>query len=177
MARAQPGKLNWAGLTGTYDFAFAGFLKGAGINITKVPYRNPVEAANDLAEGRVQVYEAALAIVQPQLQRGKIKLLAVTNTQRAPAAPNIPTVAEAGFPALTLDGLVGLFGPPSMPMQLRERIVKDFQASVDPIIEDRFKATGQILNIGGPAEFGQSIEGQRAYLAKIVKELGVEPPK
>ena len=79
MARAQPGKLNWAGVTGALDFLFAGWLKQEGLNISKVPYSNPVDAANDLAEGRVQVYESSLAIVRPQLQSGKIKLLAVTN--------------------------------------------------------------------------------------------------
>ena len=176
--RANPGKLNWAGLTGALDFAFEGFLKGENLEMTKVPYRNPVEAANDVAEGRVQVYEAALAIVQPQIQRGALRVLAITNTERAAAAPGIPTVAEAGFPALTLDGLVGLFGPPSMPMDLRERIVKDFQeAAKDPIIPDRFTATGQVLNIGGPTEFGKSIDAQRAELDKIAKQLGVKPPQ
>src|SRR4249920_734074 len=54
MARAQPGKLNWAGVTGALDFAFAGFLQTNNLNMSKVPYRNPVEAANDLGEGRVQ---------------------------------------------------------------------------------------------------------------------------
>ena len=80
LVRAQPGKFNWAGVTGALDFLFEGWLKGAGLDMAKVPYRNPVEAANDLAEGRVQVYEAALAIVRPQVEAGKIKLLAVTNT-------------------------------------------------------------------------------------------------
>src|SRR5271170_8520250 len=91
LARAEPGKLNWAGTTGALDFMFAGWLKREGLNITEVPYRNAVDAANDLAEGRVQVYEAALAIVRPQLEAGKIKLLAVTNTVRAPTEPKIPT--------------------------------------------------------------------------------------
>ncbi len=90
MARAEPGKLNWAGVTGALDFVFGGWLKQEGLNINKVPYRNPVDAANDLAEGRVQVYEAALAIVRPQLESGKIKLLAVTNSVRAPTQPNCP---------------------------------------------------------------------------------------
>src|SRR4029077_5122840 len=55
LARAEPGKLNWAGVTGALDFIFAGWLKQEGLNVNKVPYRNPVDAANDLAEGRVQV--------------------------------------------------------------------------------------------------------------------------
>src|SRR5271165_1995840 len=137
MARAQPGKLNWAGTTGALDFSFAGFLQSNGLNMTKVPYRNPVEAANDLAEGRVQVYEAALAIVQPQLQAGKIRVLAVTNGTRTPSAPEVPTVTEAGYPGLAFDGLVGLFGPPGMPVEFRERIAADVRAVMDASIASR----------------------------------------
>ena len=95
LARAQPGKLNWAGVTGALDFLFAGFLKHADLNMTKVPYRNPVDAANDLAEGRVQAYLSALAIVRPQIEAGKIKPLAVTNKVRAPTAPDVAAVMAA----------------------------------------------------------------------------------
>jgi tripartite-type tricarboxylate transporter receptor subunit TctC len=175
MARAEPGKLNWAGVTGALDFVFAGWLKQEGLNINKVPYRNPVDAANDLAEGRVQVYEAALAIVRPQLESGKIKLLAVTNSVHAPTQPNLQTVAEAGYPALTIDGLVGLFGPTGMPLDLRQRITADIRAVVDPTIEDRLTITGQLTNIGGPEEFGKSIDEQRAKIAAFAKELGINP--
>ena len=175
MARAEPGKLNWAGVTGALDFVFAGWLKQEGLNINKVPYRNPVDAANDLAEGRVQVYEAALAIVRPQLESGKIKLLAVTNSVRAPTQPNLPTVAEAGYPALTIDGLVGLFGPTGMPLDLRQRITADIRAVVDPTIEDRLTITGQLTNLGGPEEFGKSINEQRAKIADFAKQLGINP--
>jgi tripartite-type tricarboxylate transporter receptor subunit TctC len=175
MARAEPGKLNWAGVTGALDFVFGGWLKQEGLNINKVPYRNPVDAANDLAEGRVQVYEAALAIVRPQLESGKIKLLAVTNSVRAPTQPNLPTVAEAGYPALTIDGLVGLFGPTGMPLELRQRITADIRAVVDPTIEDRLTITGQLTNIGGPEEFGKSIDEQRTKIADFAKQLGINP--
>jgi tripartite-type tricarboxylate transporter receptor subunit TctC len=175
LARGEPGKLNWAGVTGAYDFMFAGWLKKEGLNVTKVAYRNPVDAANDLAQGRVQVYDAALAIVRPQLQSGKIKLLAVTNTVRAPSEPNIPTVREAGYPALTLDGLVGLFGPPGMPLKLRQRITSDIRAVADRSVEDRLTATGQLLNIRGPQEFAKSIDAQRATLAAFAKTLGIKP--
>jgi tripartite-type tricarboxylate transporter receptor subunit TctC len=177
LARAQPGKLNWAGVTGALDFLFAGFLQRQGLNMTKVPYRNPVEAANDLAEGRVHMYMSALAIVRPQLQAGKVKLLALTNTVRAPAAPEVPTVKEAGYGELTFDGLVGLFGPTGMPNELRERIGADIRAVVaaDPVIGERLTATGQILNIGGPAEFGQATQHQRDKVAAIARDLGVKP--
>jgi len=177
LTRDHPGKLNWAGVTGALDFLFAGFLKRQNLTMTKVPYRNPVEAANDLAEGRVQMYMAALAIVRTQLQTGKIKLLAVTNSVRAPAAPDVPTVKEAGYPELTFDGLVGFFGPSGMPNELRERIAADIRAVVeaDPLIGDRLAATGQILNVGGPAEFAQATEGQREKIAAIANDLGIKP--
>jgi tripartite-type tricarboxylate transporter receptor subunit TctC len=177
LVRAQPGKLNWAGVTGALDFLFAGFLQRNGLAMTKVPYRNPVEAANDLAEGRVQMYMAALAIVRLQLQSGKIKLLAVTNSVRTPADPNIPTVKEAGYGELTFDGLVGLFGPSGMPNELRERITADVRSVVaaDPVIGERLAATGQILNIGGPAEFARATEEQRDKVATIAHELGIKP--
>lgn len=173
--RDQPGRLNWAGVTGALDFMFAGWLKQEGLNINKVPYRNPVDAANDLAEGRVQVYEASLAIVRPQLQAGKIKLLAMVNTVRAPTEPNIPTAAEAGYPALTFDGLVGLFGPRGMPLALRQRITSDIRSVADSTVADRLTASGQIMNIGGPEEFAKSIDEQRAKVAEYAKAIGVDP--
>jgi tripartite-type tricarboxylate transporter receptor subunit TctC len=176
MARAQPGKLNWAGTTGAVDFVFASFLKSTGLDMAKVPYRNPVEASNDLAAERIQVYDAALAIVRPQLQAGKIKLIAVTNNTRAPVAPDIPTAKEAGFPDLTFDGLVGFFGPPSMPAQLRESIARDVrEVGSDPQVEHQLMLTGQTLNIGGPNDFSAAIEEQRTRLAAAAKQLGIVP--
>lgn len=175
MARAQPGTLNWAGVTGALDFTFAGFLQAKGLNMSKVPYRNPVEAANDLAEGRVQVYEGAYAIARPQIEAGRIKPIMLTNSVRAPMLPDVPTAAEAGFPELTMDGLVGFFGPPGMPLELRERIAQDVRAVTDASVESRLIATGQIVNIGGPSEFVAAIDQQRARLAEVAKDLGVKP--
>ncbi|MCX7311484.1 MAG: tripartite tricarboxylate transporter substrate binding protein [Hyphomicrobiales bacterium] len=179
LAKAKPGELNWAGITGALDFNFSGWLKVGNIDMKKVPYRNPVEAANDLASNRIQVYESAVAIAQPQLQAGKIKLLAVVNTNRAPIYPDIPTIAEAGQSGLTIDGLVGLFGPPTMPMAQRERIAADIKEVMegDPIIRDRLNATAQLFAPGGPEEFAKSIESQRALIAKNAKDLGIEEKK
>jgi tripartite-type tricarboxylate transporter receptor subunit TctC len=177
LARKDPGKLNWAGTTGALDFVFAGFLKGADVNMTKVPYRNSVDAANDLGENRVQAFATSLAIVRPQLQAGKIKVIAIMNHVRAPTMPDVPTVAQAGYPSLSLDGLVGLFAPTEMPKELRERIAADVAAAFkgDKAIEDRLTVTGQVLNLGGPAEFAKSIDEQRAKLAEHAEVLGVKP--
>src|SRR5580692_10929560 len=175
LARAEPGKLDWAGVTGAHEFVFAGWLKRMNINMVEVPYRNPVDAANDLAQDRVQVFSSALAIVRPQVEAGKIKLLAMANNARAPSEPDVPTLREAGYPSLTLDGLVGLFGPSGMPLELRERITADIRAVADSTVADRLTLTGQILNIGGPEDFAKSVEEQRAEVASFAAELGIKP--
>jgi tripartite-type tricarboxylate transporter receptor subunit TctC len=175
MARAQPGKLNWAGTTGSNEFLFAAFLKNAGLSMSKVPYRNLVEAANDLATGRIEVNVTAYAIARPQLEAGKIKLLAVTNTTRAAVLSDVPTIVEAGFPQLSLDGLVGFFGPPSMPERVREAIAADVRAAMDATVEQRLNLTGQIPNFGGPTDFAAAIEQQRTRLVTAAKDLGIVP--
>jgi tripartite-type tricarboxylate transporter receptor subunit TctC len=155
--RANPGKLNWAGTTGAIDFLFAGFLKKNSLDMARVPYRNP-------------------ATLRPQLLAGKIKLLASTNSTRPPSNPDIPTVYEAGYPELTLDGLVGFFGPRGMPVELRERIAADVRAIVEePDFAEKLSVTGQIANAGGPAEFAAAIKEQRDRLAIAAKDLGLKP--
>jgi tripartite-type tricarboxylate transporter receptor subunit TctC len=176
LTRARPGKLNRASITGALDLMLSGFLKGADLTMEKVPYRDPVQAVTDLAEGRIQVYTAAFAIVQSQLQAGTIKVLAMTNRQRAPTAPEIPTATEAGYPALEFDGLVGLFGPTTMAPALRDRIANDIrEVATDPYIEPRLIQTGQILNPGTSAEFAAAIEEQKSKLAAIAKALDIRP--
>ncbi len=174
LAREKPGQLNWAGLTGALDFLLAGWLQQENLNIAKIAYKNPVDAANDLAEGRVQLYELAFAIVRPQLQNGKIKVIAVTNTVRAPNLPDLPTVAEAGYPALTVDGLVGVFGPTGMSSALRDKIAADIKASADDTIKERLAATGQLLNIGSADEFAKSIDAQHKQIADFAQKLGIQ---
>ena len=172
LARAEPGKLNAAAAPGNADFLLFGFLKSSGLQVAKVPYRDILQAPNDLAEGRIQMLMTSFAVVQPQMQAGRVKLLAVSSRQRAPAAPDVPTVREAGYPALEMDGVVGLFAPRGTPLDLREHIAADLAAVLDPIIRERLEATGQIVRVSGPAPFAGEIEGQRAKIAAIAKVLG-----
>ena len=175
-ARAQPGKLNWATITGFFDFIFEGFQKKAGLEIARVPYRNTVQAATDLAEGRIQLMMSAIAIVRPHVQAGKIKMLAVTARERASIAPDVPTAAEAGFPDLTIEGLVGIFGPRALPNEARERIAADVRAVLsDPDIVTRLTATGQVVNPGTAAEFKLATDAQRAQAAAVGQLLGIKP--
>jgi tripartite-type tricarboxylate transporter receptor subunit TctC len=177
LARAQPGKLNAAAANGNSDFLLSGFIKGAGLDIAKVPYRDIMLAPNDLGEGRIQILSSSLVIVQAPMQTGRVKVLAVASRERAPTAPDVPTIAEAGFPALSLESVMGLFGQRGMPLELRERIAADLRdiAAADPQIASRLAATGQILKIRGPAEFGTSIAELRAALASIAKAVGMKP--
>jgi tripartite-type tricarboxylate transporter receptor subunit TctC len=174
LARAQPGKLNAAAASGNADFLLFGFLKSSGLQVAKVPYRDILQAPNDLAEARIQALMTSLAVVQPQMQAGRVKVLAVTSRARAPTAPDVPTVVEAGYPALEMESVVGLFGPRGMARDLRERIAGDLAAVLDPVIRERLEATGQIVNIRGPAEFAAAVEEQRAKLAAIAKVLGIK---
>jgi len=176
VAEKQPGQLGWAGINGATDFIFAGFLRGAGLSLNKVPYRDGVQAANDLAEGRIQAHVAALAIMRPQVEAGKIRVVAITNRERAPSAPDIPTVRQAGYPTAEFDGLVGLFGPRNMTGELRNRIAADIQTIADdPDLVARLLTTGQLVRPGSADEFAGAIEVQRSQVAAAAQLLGLKP--
>jgi len=175
-AKAEPGKFNAAVVPGITEFTFDYFVKTAGLNLIKVPYRDVVQAATDVGEGRLQVYMASYAILQPQTEAGRIKTVVVNGRTRAPILPNIPTAEEAGFPALEVEGLVGMFGIKTLAKDLIEKIGADVVAATrDPVVSARLSATAQTVNPGMPAEFAASIQSQRDRIAKIAQELGIKP--
>jgi tripartite-type tricarboxylate transporter receptor subunit TctC len=175
-ARKEPGKLNSGLVQGITEFTFWGYEHAEGLKITQVPYRDINVAPVDLGEGRIQVVMASLAIVQPQWQAGRIKLIAVNNRTRAPAAPNVPTAREAGYASLEVEGLVGLFGIKTLSAELKEKIAADFRAATsDGSIAERLKATGQVINVGGPKEFAEAIAEQRNKIAATVKAINFKP--
>jgi tripartite-type tricarboxylate transporter receptor subunit TctC len=174
-AKAEPGKLNMASATGANDFVVAGFLKQENIDIARVPYRDTVQAINDLATGRIQFYVAAYAIMRPQVENGKVKVIALMNNERAPMLPNVPTVREAGTPALSMDGLVGLFGPKDMPKETRDRIAADVIAvASDPEVSAKIALTGQIVRPGGADEFAKEIAGQTKVVSDAAAAAGIK---
>jgi tripartite-type tricarboxylate transporter receptor subunit TctC len=176
MVRSQPGKLNYTTATGMTDVIFDGYFKRENMTITRVPYRDTVQALTDLGEGRIQFYAGAVAIVQPHVQAGRVKFLALTNAERPAFITNMPTVAQAGFPELTFDGLTGLFGPREMTSDVKDRIAADIKTvATDPVIVSRLTATGQVILPGTAAEFAASIESQRTKLAEIAAVLGIKP--
>jgi tripartite-type tricarboxylate transporter receptor subunit TctC len=146
--------------------------------MTKIPYGDITKALTDLSENRIQVMVAGIAVVKSQVDAGRVKLLAITNLKRAPIAPELPTAIEAGYPSLALDGLIGLFGPRSLPAGVAERIATDVAAAAaDPAIAARLAATGQVLDPAGPESFAAAVEAQRMNIAAQAKALGIQPTR
>ena len=175
LVKANPGKFNWASVTGLNDFLFQSFVRSQDLDIKRVPYRDAVQAANDLGEDRIQAYTSAFAIARPVLESGKIRPIAFTNTSRAGIMPNIPTVREAGFPQLEFDGMVGVYGTKAVSAEAKKRISADVRSALDDAtIRERLTATGQVINPGDSAEFVAAIGEQRKVAAGAAQILGIK---
>jgi tripartite-type tricarboxylate transporter receptor subunit TctC len=176
LVRSEPGKLNAAAAPGISDFLLFGFFKKQGLQAAEVPYRDIMQAPNDLVTGRIQVLSSSLAVPQPLASAGRLKILVVTSKQRAPSQPNVPTAIEAGYPDLTFESIGGVFGPPGMSEQLRNRIAADFRkvAAANPEIAKKLAATGQIVSLRPTTEFAAAIKEQRATLADLARTLGLK---
>jgi len=175
-ARSHPTELNWAASPGLPYFAFANLQKDTGVEMIYVPYRDVNAAVVDLGEGRIDVGSMGLTNLLPQLQAAKVRVLAVLNRVRSPAAPHVPTVAEAGFPELTFEGVTGFYGWRNMPGELRDRIAADVRAVADSqAIKERLAKIGIVARGSTPSEFAAAIEEQRAKVATITAALGMKP--
>ena len=176
LARAKPDTLNVSAAAGNSDLILSAFIKTQGLPVSRVPYRDIQQAPSDLAEARIHLLMSSYATMLPLIQAGKLRLLAVTSRKRVGIAADIPTVAEAGYPYLGLDGLIGMYGPRGMSMALRESIAADVRAVVeaDPTIASRLAVTGQVIDLRGPHEFAAGIKEIREQLATIAQTLGVK---
>jgi len=176
LARAKPDTLNVAAAAGNSDLILSAFIKEQSLPVARVPYRDIQQAPNDLAEARIHLLMSSYATMRPLVQAGKLRVLAVTSRKRVGIAADIPTVAEAGYPYLGLDSLIGIYGPRGMSSALRESIAADVRAVVeaDPTVASRLAATGQVVDIRGPAEFAAGIKEIRDQLASIAQALGIK---
>jgi tripartite-type tricarboxylate transporter receptor subunit TctC len=169
-ARAEPGKILWASGPSLPRFLFEGFLRTRALDMLLVPYQETTRQITDLGEGRIHVLVTGLLPTIPLREAGKTRFLAVTNSERAPGFPDIPTVKEAGQPIMSVDGLSGFFGSRDMPVELRDRIAADIRAvAVDPELKSRLESLGQTLHVGTPAEFAAAIEVQRLWSIEVAK--------
>jgi tripartite-type tricarboxylate transporter receptor subunit TctC len=172
-AHAQPGKLNWSSSPGLPPFVVGGFLKSSKLDIAFVSYRDLAPALQDLGAGRIDVLVHALSVIMPQVQSGRARLLAVASDDRVPLAPDVPTVTEAGFPDLRMDGLLGFYGKHGMPDTLRDRIASDVRAvATDRGLRERLAGAGQAARPGTAAEFAALLAEHRRRLADLAKAIG-----
>ncbi|MPZ41769.1 MAG: tripartite tricarboxylate transporter substrate binding protein [Rhizobiales bacterium] len=176
LARSRPGKLTWAATPGLPYYALASFQKSNGLDMVQASYRDFSPAFVDLREGRIDALASGVAPLLSQARAGKIKLLAFINRERAAAAPDVPTAAEAGYPQLTFSAITGFFGWRDMPNALREHIAADIRAvTAEPAIKDRLAKMGAVALGSTPAEFAAAIEAQRAKVAAIATAMSVKP--
>ena len=162
-ARANPGKIAYASGNSTGILSMAQLVAQNRLDMTHVPYKGEAQAVIDLVGGRVQAMFATPAVL-PQLLKEKFKLLAVLLPQRTRAFPDVPTMAEAGQPLVTIAPWGGLFGPAKLPRELVERISRDFNVVMRrPDVVEQYEKLGL-----------QPIPSSHEALAKLVKDqLGV----
>jgi tripartite-type tricarboxylate transporter receptor subunit TctC len=168
VARRQSGKLNWAATPGLPYYVVLALEQSAGIEMVQVGYREFGPALQDLATGRLHVAATGVPPLLPHHQAGTVKLLFVTNRERSPQVPEVPTAREVGYPDLTFEGSIGLFGWRDMPAYVSERIVRDVQAvAADQAFRSRLVAGGTVSRSGTSQEFAAAIEEQRGRIAAI----------
>ena len=168
-AHRSPGKLTWTSSLDAPYLAFSAFLKAAGTELTFVPYRNPGSLAA-LAEGRLDLAFLPMARLAGAVPSGQLRLVAVLSTDRAPGAPAVPTVGEAGFPSLAMFNGHSLFGPRDMPAPLRARIADDVAAIVrDPVVAERLTRMGYQPRLDPPADFHALLQRERTHWSEVTQ--------
>ena len=173
-ARSEPGKLNWASSPGLPPFVFGAFIKGLGLDMTSIFYRDLASALQDLGQGRLDVYVHALSVLIPQAQAGRARILAVASQQRATATPDIPSVTELGFSELRMEGLCGFFGSRGTSMAARERVAADVMAiAKEPAIQERLATIGQTVHPGKIADFASFLADSRQQLIVLGRTAGI----
>ena len=173
LAKAEPGKLNWASTAGLPNFSFNYFAKSNGLDMAYVPYRDAASPLNDIGEGRIQLYATSYGTVLPQIEAGEIKVLALLSDSRIAIAPDVPTVAEAGYPAATVIGFSGLFGIKDMAPALREKIAGDIAAIArDPEVKGLMEKNVQVARGSTAAEFVKILDDQRRQVGDMLKAIG-----
>jgi len=176
LARAQPGKLNFAsaGIGGLPHLAGELFKLTARIDIVHVPYRGAAPAINDLLGQQVQMTFLDLPVILPQIKAGMLRPIALGAPERAPTAPDVPTTAEVGMPDLLIENWYGLIAPAGTP----EKIVATLnrvanEAMNDPSVKAKLAEQGLTVAGNTPEQFRGFIDGETKKWARVIKDAGV----
>ena len=175
-AKSRPGKLTMASPgTGSAPFlAEMLFLQMAGIEMIHVPYRGASPAFADLIPGRVDCYFGSGALLSYS-RSGQVRVLASTGPQRDAAAPDVPTIAEAGVPGYDVTAWQALFVPARTPPAIVRKISADtVTALADPAIKDRLAQTGYGAEGSSPEELGKLLKSEIAKWSAVIKSVGIK---
>jgi tripartite-type tricarboxylate transporter receptor subunit TctC len=177
-AKAAPGRLNYSsGGNGTnLHIAAELFRIQAGINMAHVPYKGAGPALAAVVGGETDLSFPPLGPAQPQVTAGRLRALAITSRERSPLLPNLPTIAESGYPDYVFTSWVGILVPAATPAPivaaLNAHIVK---AMNSPGVFDRLAADGTAVTVSSSQEFQAHIKSELARWAKVVRQSGIKP--
>jgi tripartite-type tricarboxylate transporter receptor subunit TctC len=172
LAKAQPGKLNYASSgTGTpYHMAGELFKSMTGTNIVHVPYRGSSGARNDVLGGQVQMMFDAITTMAPNVQAGQVRALGTTGTRRSTVLPDVPTVAEAGVPGYETTIWLGLMAPKGTPQAIVDKLNAEIEKAVNrPDVKALWAKQGAVPMTMTPAAFGAYLEKDIAKWANVVQ--------
>lgn len=182
LAKAEPGSLNFAnsGNGGPEHLASVMFGQLAGVDIPSIPYKGAAAAITDMVGGQVQLMITALAAVQPFLQNGQLRLLAVANRTRSSQFPDTPTIAESGLPSFETSLWYGLMAPAATPPPIVDRLnLQINKILLTKEIADAFATRGLKLGdpavVGTPALFRAFIKSELAKSAQVAKAANIKP--
>lgn len=178
LAGARPGELNYAssGQGSILHLAAAQWARRAGVDMRHIPYKGGGAALNDLMGGQIDVYFAATASALPLIQSGKLRALAVTTAERMPALPQLPTIAEAGWPGYDVTLWYGLIAQKGVPQDVVARANAECNKVLAlPATPVRFETDGALPAGGTAAAFGERIRREIAIWREAVPALGVKP--
>ena len=180
LAKKPGSKLSYGtpGIGNTQHLGAALFTARTGTQFTHVPYKGAGQAITGLVSGEVTMMMLTPPLGLPHVQSGKVKALAYTGSKRAAFLPNVATIAEAGFPAATLDAMswYGMFAPAKTPAPILQRLHAETIAALNtPAVRERITSL-QLEPVGNsPAEFRAFIDDQVKRFGEMVKLAGVQP--
>ncbi|HEY2135165.1 MAG TPA: tripartite tricarboxylate transporter substrate binding protein [Xanthobacteraceae bacterium] len=177
MAKAKPDTYAFAstGLGSMPHLALELFQASAGVKFVHVPYRGAAPALTDLLGGQVTALFADAPVLMSQIEAGKVKPLAAASGQRNPMLPNVPTLAEEGYPDTQADNWYGLLAPAKTPPAVIAKLNKAVHdALADPVLRDKLVKSGAIPSPTTPEEFGKLLERELARWGKIIRDKGIK---
>jgi tripartite-type tricarboxylate transporter receptor subunit TctC len=176
-AKANPGKLNYASVgNGSSSHLAMEYLKSlAGIDVVHIPFNGSPPAVTATIQNETQMMFAVMAPLKAQIEAGKLRPIAVTTVQRFALLPDLPTIAESGFPGFDAQAWNGILVPAGTPQPVIERLNREINAIFKlPDVVERMNASGFGLVGGTPQEFTALLARENATWAPMVKKLGLK---